>query len=187
METAYSKRRRLPHFDKPWAIYYVTITTRACRKLSPLARTTVLDSIRHFHDRRYDLFAACVMLDHVHLSLQPWFKEQPEGGENIFWSVGELMHSMKSFTAKQINVLEGTHDRYVRGDHDLQEKFDYIVGNLRRANLVTPGTEYPWVSTPDSDASRAAPDVPRKMPGTAGDTPAVPGNLRRNVHGQTAA
>jgi putative transposase len=185
METFYSRRRRLPHFDKPWAIYYVTIGTRGRRILSPAARSCVLAAARHFHNRRYDLFAACVMPDHVHLLLQPWFKDQPDDGPNVFWSLGELMHSVKSFSAKRINALEGTqgqvweeecYDRYVRGDHDLREKFNHILENPWRAKLVDPASEYPWVWTPDVGVAHIPPDVPGKMPGTAGKMPALPGN-----------
>src|SRR5207237_457363 len=34
-------KRRLPHFDKPWAIYAITIGTRRRRTLSPTSRTIV--------------------------------------------------------------------------------------------------------------------------------------------------
>src|SRR5881398_3093509 len=44
---AYS-RRRLPHFEKPWAIYAVKIGTKSRRCLSPITRTIVLDALRHF-------------------------------------------------------------------------------------------------------------------------------------------
>src|SRR5437870_8124432 len=67
-------RRRLPHFERPWAIYAVTIATNKDRCLSPNARTIVLESLRHFHNKRYEMFAACVMPDHVHLLIQPWPK-----------------------------------------------------------------------------------------------------------------
>src|SRR5215831_8627095 len=42
-------RRCLPHFEKPWAIYAVTITTAQGRTLTPQARTIVLNAWRHFH------------------------------------------------------------------------------------------------------------------------------------------
>ena len=58
-------RQRLPHFEKPWAIYAVTIGIKKDRCLSPKARTIVLNSLRHFHNLRYELFAACVMPDHA--------------------------------------------------------------------------------------------------------------------------
>src|SRR5882724_5785085 len=63
-------RRRLPHFEKPWAIYAVTISTKLRRCLSPAARTIVLNALRHFHNERYELFAASVMPDHVHFLFQ---------------------------------------------------------------------------------------------------------------------
>jgi hypothetical protein len=41
---AHYHRRRLPHFEKPWAIYAVTIGTHKGRRLSPKARSIVLNS-----------------------------------------------------------------------------------------------------------------------------------------------
>ena len=181
----YTKRRRLPHFEKPWAIYAVTITTRELptgqrRTLTPAARTIVLDALRHFDGERYELFAACVMPDHAHFLLQPWVKEQTptDDGEPraVFWSLGELMHSVKSFTAKRINEAEGTSgevweqerfDRYVRGDEDLAEKFSYILENPIRAELPDAET-YAWVY-PDADE-----DGTRGTRAPAGGTPTLP-------------
>lgn len=117
------------------------------------------------------------MPDHVHVLLQPWIKEQDAAGENVFWSLGELMHSIKSFTAKEINRIEGTSgevweqerfDRYVRGDRDLEEKFHYILANPERAGLVDPEKGYPWVWTPDEEVQSG------KMPDSAGETPTLP-------------
>ena len=180
----YSKRRRLPHFEKPWAIYFVTFTTRDRRVLSPESRTIVLDTLRHFHGQRYELFAACVMPDHVHLLIQPWPKEQNDKGETVFWALGEVMHSVKRFTAREINKTAGDegafweeerYDRYVRGDSDLEEKFLYICNNPRGENLVGPDEDYPWVWTPDVQSDvRPTPDAPGYKPGAAGSKPALP-------------
>ncbi len=173
----YTRRRRLPHFEQPWAIYALTFTTREHRTLSPAARSVVLDALKHFHNTRYELFAAVVMPDHVHLLLQPWIKEQDNQGEDVFWSLGELMHSIKSFTAKKINQIEQTNgevweqerfDRYVRGDRDLEGKFFYIVGNAERAGLVKPSESYDWIWTPGEEVRSG------KMPEPAGETPTLP-------------
>lgn len=72
--THYS-RRRLPHFEKPWAIYAVTISAKKNRCLSPKARTIVLNSLRHFHNQGYELFAACAMPDQCISSSNPGQKE----------------------------------------------------------------------------------------------------------------
>ena len=95
-------------------------------------------------------------------SCSPGLKETSEDGAATFWSLGSLMHSIKSFSAKEINKLDGTagefweqerFDRYVRGDRDLEEKFRYIAENPERAALVAPGEEYPWLWISGGDAS----------------------------------
>ncbi len=154
-------RRRLPHFEKPWAIYAVTIGTKKNRCLSPKARTTVLDSLRHFHNKRYEMFAACVMPDHVHFLIQPWPKGNDDKENTAFWRLSELVHSIKSFSAHQINEIENKRgsiwekeqfDRYVRSDHDLQEKFHYILRNPSESGVVNQNEEYQWVWTQDDEA-----------------------------------
>jgi RecG-like helicase/REP element-mobilizing transposase RayT len=149
-------RGRLPHFEKPWAIYAVTITTAHRRCLSPQARTIVLNTWRHFHNARYELFALCVMPDHVHALFQPWPKNEASREETIFWSLTELMRSLKSFTAREINRAEGksgavwekeTFDRYIRSDRGLAEKFHYILCNPWDAGVAKQNQDYPWIWT----------------------------------------
>jgi RecG-like helicase/REP element-mobilizing transposase RayT len=153
-------RRRLPHFEKPWAIYAVTITTANRRFLSPQARTIVLNAWRHFHNLRYDLFALCVMPDHVHALFQPWPKNEASHQETTFWSLTQLMRSLKSFTAREINRAERkggavwekeTFDRYIRSDRDLVEKFHYILRNPWDAGVARQKEDYPWTWTPEDE------------------------------------
>ncbi|HZR04666.1 MAG TPA: ATP-dependent DNA helicase RecG [Candidatus Udaeobacter sp.] len=155
-------RRRLPHFEKPWAIYAVSIGTKSRRCFSPKARTIVLDAFRHFHNKRYELFAICVMPDHVHLLIQPWPKEN-EKGNTVFWPLKELLHSIKSFSAHKINEVEDKSgsvwekerfDRYVRSGPDLEEKFHYITRNPWAAGVAQQGEDYPWIWTQDDEARK---------------------------------
>ena len=163
---AHYSRRRLPHFEKPWAIYAVTIGTKSRRCLSPGARAIVLDALRHFHNERYELFAASVMPDHVHFLFQPWPKGDDNKGSVLFWSLKELLDSVKSFSAHQINEVEAkkgavwereSFDRYVRSDRDLEEKFHYILRNPWDAGVAGQNEEYPWVWTPEDDARKESP------------------------------
>src|SRR5437773_1160484 len=162
--THYAKRR-LPHFDKPWAIYAITLATRQRRTLSSKARTIVLDAVRHFHRQRYELFAVSAMPDHVHALLQPWPKGNDTTGRPIFWKVSDLMHSIKSFTAHEINKIENSKgpvwekesfDRYVRSDRDLKEKFHYILRNPWDAEIARPNEDYPWVWTQEDEAKSSS-------------------------------
>jgi RecG-like helicase/REP element-mobilizing transposase RayT len=159
---AHYSKRRLPHFEKPWAVYAVTISTRDRRILRPDARTIVLNAWRQFHDKRYELFALCVMPDHVHALFQPWPKDAHGKSEPVFWSLTELMRSLKSFTARQVNKLEGTSgavweketfDRFIRSDRDLEEKFHYILRNPWDSKVVGQNESYPWVWTSDDESS----------------------------------
>jgi RecG-like helicase/REP element-mobilizing transposase RayT len=164
---AHYSRRRLPHFEKPWAIYAVTITTTHRRTLSPQTRTIILNAWRHFHNARYELFAICVMPDHVHALFQPWPKNESSREETKFWSLAELMRSLKSFTAREINRAERktgpvwekeSFDRYIRSDRDLAEKFHYILRNPWDAGVAKQNEEYPWIWTAEDEmrASRSS-------------------------------
>ena len=160
----YSKRR-LPHFERPWAKYAVTFATLNRRQLSPDARSIVLDAITHFHDKRYELYAACVMPDHVHVFFEPAIKTDDSKGKPVFWKLGELVGSIKSFAAHEINKREGSkgslweeewHDRLIRSDEDLQEKFHYITRNPWDAGVAAPNQGYEWVWWQGKNAPRDA-------------------------------
>ena len=163
-------KRHLPHFERPWAVYAITISTRGRNKLSPAARTIVLNALRHFHDKRYELYAACVMPDHAHFLLQPWPNKFDANDNPVFWSVPELMQSIKSFTAHQINKLQKTRgqlwekesfDRYIRSDSDLAEKFHYILRNPWDAGVAKRNEDYPWVWTPEDEISTSRSSSPQ--------------------------
>jgi len=166
---AHYAKRRLPHFELPWAIYALTISAAKRRLLSPSARGIVLDAFRHFHGSRYDLIAACVMPDHVHAIIRPHPKKDNTVGDPIFWSLSELMQSLKSFTAHEINKAERTSgsvwekerfDRYVRSDRDLEEKFQYVLRNPWESGVAQVNEDYPWVWTPESEFDREGSSSP---------------------------
>ncbi len=153
-------KHHLPHFERPWSIYAITISTRKRRQLSPEARTIVLNALHHFHDQRYELYAACLMPDHAHLLLQPWPKEFDVNDNPVFWSVAELMQSIKSFTAHEINKLQKTtgpvwekesFDRLIRSESDLYEKFEYICRNPWDAGVAQQNEDYPWLWTQEDE------------------------------------
>jgi alanyl-tRNA synthetase/REP element-mobilizing transposase RayT len=153
-------RRNLPHFERPWAKYMVTFSTRERRNLTPPERDLVLDSVLHPHrQRQYQLYAACVMPDHVHLLFEPQIKEQDKEGKPVFWPLSEILQGIKSASAHNINKAAGQKgpvwekesvDRMIRGQPDLEEKFHYICRNPWEAGVVPTTEDYPWLWTPDS-------------------------------------
>ena len=160
-EAKYS-RRNLPHFERPWAKYMVTFSTRERRQLSPSGRDLVLKSILYAHEQRqYQLYAACVMSDHVHLLFEPQIKEQDKEGKPVFWSLSEILQGIKSASAHNINKVSGrkepvwekeSMDRLIRGQSDMEEKFHYICRNPWDAGVVPQTENYPWLWSP-SDSS----------------------------------
>ncbi len=150
-------RRYLPHFERPWAKYAITFATRNHRKLSEKARDIVLESLLRWKDRRYELYAACVMPDHVHLLIEPMIERQGDSGKPIFFSLSKILHSIKSFTANRINKVKNateavweteSFDRVICSESDLQEKFQYITRNPWDAGAVKQGEDYRWVWYP---------------------------------------
>ncbi len=179
-------RCRLPHFEKPWALYHVTLSTLERRPLEPADRSIVLDCLRHWDGRRYRLVAACVMPDHVHFIIQPGIEAQDADGNPVFHSLSTILHTIKSFTAHEINKRVGKSggvweqekfDRYIRSDADLEEKFHDVCRNPWDAGLVQPHEPWPWVWTPEG-----------VEPEPAGQLAQAPTSVRRAAeHGTPAA
>jgi REP element-mobilizing transposase RayT len=91
------------------------------------------------------------MPDHVHLLVQPLQipgKQPPE-----WYTLGSIVHSVKSYSAHQINRLRresGTvwqderEDRIVRNEKEFWEKWQYVRDNPVKENLTATAEEYPW-------------------------------------------
>jgi REP element-mobilizing transposase RayT len=95
----------------------------------------VVEALRHFDGTRYRLFAWCVMPNHVHVVVRP----APGQG------LAGILHSWKSFTAKQANKILKTrgggfwqreyYDHLVRDEQDLERIVQSVMDNPARAGL----------------------------------------------------
>jgi alanyl-tRNA synthetase/REP element-mobilizing transposase RayT len=189
-EGAKYSKRNLPHFEKPWAIYAIHFTTRERKNLSLQARKIVMDCILHWRNRRYELFAACVMPDHVHFIIQPGIKERDQNGDPVFYSLTEILHTIKSFTAHEINKLEQregpvwekeSFDRFMRSDRDLQEKFHYICRNPWAAGIAQPNEAYPFIWTPEIQPNADAANCSVEPTSSAREPRALPDESRARL------
>lgn len=143
-----SRRRNLPHWEEPGNLYMVTFRAANHFKLPERARDIVFNSVL-FHDgKKYDLYALVVMPDHIHLILQPLQKSK-----DGFYSLAEIMHSIKSYSANAINKLlkrsghlwqNENFDRLLRSEDEIYEKVDYIVNNPLKSKLADKPDEYKW-------------------------------------------
>jgi REP element-mobilizing transposase RayT len=86
-------RRQLPHWQIQGAVYFVTWRCASGVVLTPEERQIAISAIRHWDSHRWRVYAAVVMPDHVHVLVQPLIK-----AEGV-WDLGEILHSVKSFSA----------------------------------------------------------------------------------------
>jgi primosomal protein N' len=149
------RRRLLPHFEIPGSSYHVTWRTFPNLTLSEEAREKTLAACRFWHGKKMKCYLACVMPDHVHLLIQSLPIQ--EKGKNDVYSLSEILHGIKSFSAHEVNKVMKRHgpvwqqesfDRMIRSETDLHEKWDYIWNNPRQLELVGPLEEYPFIWTP---------------------------------------
>ncbi|MEO1590465.1 MAG: transposase [Cyanobacteria bacterium J06632_22] len=122
-------RRNLPHWEKDGSIYFITFNTWDRLPLTAEAQQVVFNSCLFFHQERYKLLTFVVMPDHVHLLMQPLIKENQR-----YWQLTEILHSLKSYTAKQIPTVMphiGTvwqperYDRIIRDAAELDRTWEY--------------------------------------------------------------
>ena len=109
----------------------------------PEAAQIILSSLHWLESqKRIILDAAVIMPDHVHIVAG--LRQD---------SLGHLMHSTKSYTAKKINALlnrQGAfwqpqyHDHALRKDEDLNEVVLYTLNNPVRAKLVDDFHKHPY-------------------------------------------
>ena len=89
--------RNLPHWQNPGSVYFVTFRTHNNLLLDDFSKQIIFDSILFHNEKKYNLYVFVIMNDHVHIILQP--KEISNGK---YFSLSEIMHSIKSFSAKKI-------------------------------------------------------------------------------------
>ena len=148
-------RRRLPHWQSPCEVYFITFRTKEGRALESQERNLVLSASRFWDGKKIELLAVVVMPDHVHLLLQPKPVENDPRGlyPSGFHDLSEILHSIKSYSAHQIAKARGrsepvwqgeSYDRIVRDEKEFNEKWTYIANNAVMKRLAEEPEAYPW-------------------------------------------
>src|ERR1051325_5926256 len=89
--------RNLPHLQNPGHLYYCTAVTHERRILTDGQRDIVMDSIHYLDGKHYDLWAAVMMPDHLHIVFRP---TSDKDGNYI--SLSKIFHLLKGYTARKI-------------------------------------------------------------------------------------
>lgn len=147
MQRRYDYRRKLPHLQPDYKIFFITFCTSKRWILSELARAIVMETCLRGDGHRFELHALVVMPDHVHLALTPRWDERGS------FSIPEIMHEIKSVSSHRINKeighvghvwQEESFDRALRHEEDLAVKIEYMLTNPVRAGLVKEARAYRW-------------------------------------------
>jgi REP element-mobilizing transposase RayT len=134
------ERKRLVKLHTRRIEKYLDAGVGACFLKNDTVAKVVADSLRQFHGTRYQLFAWCVMPNHVHIAFQTL------AGNTLT----RILHSWKSFSAKQANQIlhrsgefwqREYYDRLVRDISEFHRAVEYVVDNPKRAGLE----DWPWV------------------------------------------
>jgi REP element-mobilizing transposase RayT len=114
----------------------------------PRIASMVAGSLHNRDGTVYHLIAFCIMPNHVHLICQPI--ERADGSS---YSLSEIMHSLKRYTARQANLIierEGqfwqheNYDHVVHDEAELDRIINYTVENPVKAGLVHHWREWQW-------------------------------------------
>jgi REP-associated tyrosine transposase len=137
-------RRHLPHLQASESTYFVTFRCRQGLALSDQAKGIVMSIIRYWDGIRFDLDAAVIMPDHVHLIGRTL-------GE---WSLSAVLQSIKGYSARLLNTLlarkgpfwlDESFDHIIRQEQEWEEKIEYIRDNPAKRGLVGDWRNYQWL------------------------------------------
>lgn len=143
MQPKYEYRRRLSHYRR-------TITRCSSHsprivagrwQLPPAARDIALECCVKESGRKFELHAAVVRPDPVHLIDSPLRRSY-----GWSYSLPEIMKAIKGRSAREINVAlkprqEEFFDRVLRSNDSLVDRVDYVCQNPVRAGLVSTEAE----------------------------------------------
>jgi REP element-mobilizing transposase RayT len=113
-------------------------------------RSLVLECCLHDNGLKFDLRAAVVMPDHVHMIFTPLIDDE---GMEVF-SLAEIMNGIKGTSAHRINKALGrkgrvwqpeSFDHVVRSSEGLDAKIRYVLENPVRRGLAGDWSEYRWL------------------------------------------
>jgi len=113
----------------------------------------VRGSLYHFAGERYDLIAYVIMASHFHWVFRPTreWSEEVYAEDDDRTPRQRIMHSIRSYTAKECNRLLGrtgvfwqveSYDHCVRDDAELQRIIEYVEQNPVKAGLAVKPQEW---------------------------------------------
>jgi len=117
--------------------------------LSDSQVASVVEEAIYYRDTKvFDLISFCIMPNHVHLLCKPLEREKDK-----FYSLIEILHSLKRHTARQSNLIlnrsgsfwqDESYDHVIRDEAELERTIKYVLYNPVKANLAKEQKDWTW-------------------------------------------
>jgi REP element-mobilizing transposase RayT len=149
LDRKYDYRRKLPHYQKAERAIFITFCKGNQIPFPPQARDVILQHCLHDNGKRYELHAAVVMPDHVHLLLTPMRDDK-----GWPYALPQILKLLKGTSAHTINKLlnssgpiwqEESFDHVLRSQESFEQKREYLRQNPVRRGLVKKPEDYQWL------------------------------------------
>jgi putative transposase len=112
----------------------------------------VKEALHYRNGREYDLFAFCIMSNHVHTVLKP-LENQSDFQSDLQMPLNKIMQSLKRHTARKSNIVLGregafwqdeSYDHIVRDSGEFERIINYVLENPIKAGLVSKWEDWSW-------------------------------------------
>ncbi|MCG2591122.1 transposase [Rhodohalobacter sulfatireducens] len=111
----------------------------------PKISKIIKDSIHYRDGNKYDLYAYCIMSNHVHMVFKHIENQEIKSSSESLPPITRILKNLKSYTALQANKIlerEGafwnveSYDHLIRNNTELENIIRYTIYNPVKANLV---------------------------------------------------
>jgi NAD+ synthetase len=146
------ERKELQHLYAARVDSILNAGQGACYLKDERIARIIQDALKHFHAEHYELIGWAIMPNHVHVVVRPLEAHQ----------LPEILHSWKSFTAKEANKVLGRsgpfwqdeyYDHLIRDEEDFHHALQYVIDNPERAGLH----DWPWIGLQKTPQGQDAP------------------------------
>jgi REP element-mobilizing transposase RayT len=145
------EHREILRLSSPVIERFLDSGAGACHLRNFAIAEEVANALRYFDEKRYRLFAWCVMPNHVHVVAR-FFTGT---------TLATVLHSWKSFSSKHANRILGSHgvfwqreyyDHLIRHEEEFERAIRYVAENPAKAKLK----DWKWVWVCGRDARTTA-------------------------------
>lgn len=122
-----------------------------------LSNKNIADIVKealHYRDNKeYDLYAFCIMSNHVHLVFRELYSNQEDQKIEEAFPVTKILQGLKSYTGLMANIElnrtgsfwhEESYDRLIRNTNELNNTIQYTLNNPVKIDLVKNWRDWPY-------------------------------------------